>query len=104
MPEQIGMETTTSANQELQKLDELFKAYKWKPEGVTWTALDSYLYSKGITSYKKRQDMIDTCCTSKIIYRNEKKKWFYNGLDKSILNDSPEQLPFSRSSDDDVPY
>jgi hypothetical protein len=41
---------------------------------------------------------------SGIIYKSDKKKYHYRGLDKPIENDSSAQLPFSRSSDDDAPY
>jgi KaiC/GvpD/RAD55 family RecA-like ATPase len=105
MPEQLGFEDATTNNEhELQNLDNLFKGFNWKSEGVTWTAIDKYLYSKGITSHTKRQNMIDTACMSRIIYRNDKKKWFYNGLDKSLQNDSPEQLPFARSQEDNPAF
>lgn len=104
MPEQIGVEDNTSEYRELQDIDAYFKSFSWKSNGATYTDLENYLRSKGVTSNRKIKDMFDRGLESGIIYKTDKKKYYYKGLDKPVENDSSEQLPFSRSSDDDAPY
>ncbi len=104
MPEQIGVEDNTAEYRELQDIDAYFKSFTWKSNGATYTDLENYLRSKGVTSWRKIKDMFDRGLESGIIYKSDKKKYHYRGLDKPIENDSSEQLPFSRSSDDDAPY
>jgi hypothetical protein len=104
MPEQIGVEDNTSEYRELQDIDAYFKSFAWKSNGATYTDLENYLRSKGVTSWRKIKDMFDRGLESGIIYKSDKKKYHYRGLDKPIENDSSAQLPFSRSSDDDAPY
>ena len=104
MPEQIGVEDNTSEYRELQDIDAYFKSFAWKSNGATYTDLENYLRSKGVTSNRKIKDMFDRGLESGIIYKTDKKKYYYKGLDKPVENDSSEQLPFSRSADDDAPY
>jgi KaiC/GvpD/RAD55 family RecA-like ATPase len=104
MPEQLGVEDNTAEYRELQDIDAYFKSFPWKSNGATYTDLENYLRSKGVTSNRKIKDMFDRGLESGIIYKTDKKKYYYKGLDKPVENDSSEQLPFSRSSDDDAPY
>jgi hypothetical protein len=104
MPEQIGVEDNTSEYRELQDIDAYFKSFAWKSNGATYTDLENYLRSKGVTSNRKIKDMFDRGLESGIIYKTDKKKYYYKGLDKPVENDSSEHLPFSRSADDDAPY
>lgn len=84
MPEQIGVEDNTSEYRELQDIDAYFKSFSWKSNGATYTDLENYLRSKGVTSNRKIKDMFDRGLESGIIYKTDKKKYYYKGLDKPV--------------------
>ena len=104
MPEQISGNESSSTYRELQDIDAYFKLYNWSSIGATYTDLERHLRNKGISSNRKLKEMFDKGLEAGIIYKSDKKKYYYNGLNKPTENDSSEQLPFSRSSDDDAPY
>ena len=84
--------------------DDYFKLYPWTSIGATWTDIDKWLYSKGVTSNRKRGDLISIAMEAGIIYKSDKRKYHYAGLGKTIPNDQEEQMPFERSEDDEAPY
>jgi hypothetical protein len=107
MPEQLGFEDTTSANQELLKLDELFKAYKWKLKDVRWTDLDNYLLSLGITSQSKRKHLIHNAAEAHIIENVGTKHancWVYKGISTQQQPDKPQQLPLTMLDESELEY
>ena len=83
--------------------DDLFKLYHWASTGATWTDLRNFALSKGIKE-RKFSDLLNTAAECGILYRTDKKKWHYNGLNKQVPNDQPEQMPFTRSTDEEAPY
>ena len=83
--------------------DDLFKLYHWTSTGATWTDLRNFALSKGIKE-RKFSDLLNTAAECGILYRTDKKKWHYNGLNKQVPNDQPEQMPFARSNDEEAPY
>lgn len=83
--------------------DDLFKLYHWTSTGATWTDLRNFALSKGMKE-RKFSDLLNTAAECGILYRTDKKKWHYNGLNKQVPNDQPEQMPFARSGDDEAPY
>ena len=84
--------------------DDYFKLYPWTSVGATWTDIDKWLYSKGVTSNRKRGDLISIAMEAGIIYKSYKRKYHYNGLNRQAPNDQEEQMPFERSDDDEAPY
>ena len=84
--------------------DDYFKLYPWTSVGATWTDIDKWLYSKGVTSNRKRGDLISIAMEAGIIYKSDKRKYHYNGLNRQAPNDQEEQMPFERSDDDEAPY
>ena len=84
--------------------DDYFKLYPWTSIGATWTDIDKWLYSKGVTSNRKRGDLISIAMEAGIIYKSDKRKYHYNGLNRQAPNDQEEQMPFERSDDDEAPY
>ena len=88
---------------ELQEVDDYFSSYNWTSSGTSYTDLERYLRSKGVTSNRRIKWLFDTAKEEKIIYQNEKKKYHYNGLYKSIANDASESLPFEQNNDN-APY
>ena len=83
--------------------EDLFKLYHWTSTGATWTDLRNFALSKGMKE-RKFSDLLNTAAECGILYRTDKKKWHYNGLNKQLPNDQPEQMPFARSGDEEAPY
>ena len=84
--------------------DDYFKLYQWTSIGATYTDLEKFLRAKGVTSNRRISDMFNVAMESGIIYKTDKKKYHYNGLSKQVPNDQSEQMPFSRSDEEEAPY
>ena len=85
--------------------DEYFKLYPWTAIGATYTDLDKFLRSKGVTSGRKISDLFNVASEAGIIYKSDKRKYHYAGMNGSIPNDKSEDLPFSKpSSDENAPF
>lgn len=82
--------------------DDYFKLYTWTSNGATYTDLEKFLRSKGVTSNRRIGDIFDTAKEAGIIYKTGK-KYHYGGLERNIPNDESEPLPFDKPSDK-VPY
>ena len=82
--------------------DDYFKLYTWTSNGATYTDLEKFLRSKGVTSNRRIGDIFDTAKEAGIIYKTGK-KYHYGGLERNIPNDEAEPLPFDNPSDE-VPY
>lgn len=78
----------------LKEADELFKAYNWISTGATYTDLERFVRSKGVTSNRKISALFNTAMESGIIYKSDKKKYHYKGLNAIADNDQAEDLPF----------
>ena len=89
--------------QERIKADDLFKLYHWTPSGATWTDLNKFARSKGISEYKFRE-LFNTAAESGIIYRTDKKKYHYAGLNGSIPDSKVEEMPFQPSDGNDTEF
>ena len=81
--------------------DDYFKLYNWTSVGATYTDLEKWLRSKGVTSNRRIKDLFDTALEAGIIYKNDKRKYYYKGLNNIVTNDASENLPFARQVDDD---
>lgn len=84
--------------------DDYFKLYAWTSSGATYTDLERWLRSKGVTSNRKIKTLFDTAKEARIIYQSENKKYHYAGLNKEIPNDEAESIPFNGPSDEQAPY
>lgn len=80
---------------EQQEADDYFKAYNWTSAGATYTDLERHLKSKGVTSNRKISTLFNTAMESGIIYKTDKKKYHYNGLDRQQLDDGAQQIDFT---------
>ena len=85
--------------------DEYFKLYPWTAIGATYTDLEKFLRSKGVTSGRKISDLFNVASEAGIIYKSDKRKYHYAGMNGNIPNDKSEDLPFSKpSSDENAPF
>ena len=90
--------------QERIEADDYFKLYPWTPTGATYTDLEKWLRTKGVTSNRKISDMFNVAMESGIIYKTDKKKYHYNGMNKQAPNDQPQQMPFDAPDNGNLPY
>ena len=84
--------------------DEYFKSFEWSRTGVTYTALENYLRSKGITSNRKIKTLFDTARENGIIYKNDGGKYFYRGLEKPIEDDEIRPISFDVTTEEKCPF
>ena len=85
--------------------DDYFSRYPWTAIGATYTDLEKFLRSKGVTSGRKISDLFNVASEAGIIYKSDKRKYHYAGLNGSIPNDKSEDLPFRAPGDSvDVPF
>ena len=90
---------------EKQEADDYFKQYAWSSVGATYTDLEKFLRSKGLTSNRKIQTLFNVAMEYGIIFKSDKKKYHYSGLNKEMPNDQSEALPFDKpSSDENTPF
>lgn len=83
--------------QAMKDADTLFKGYNWTSSGATWTDLRNFALSKGIKE-RKYSDLLNLACEKGIVYRTDKKKYYYHGLkDIPMPKDSTGDLPFPQS-------
>jgi hypothetical protein len=85
------------------KADDLFKLYHWTPSGATWTDLNKFARSKGLSEYKFRE-LFNTAAESGIIYRTDNRKYHYAGLNGSIPYSKVEEMPFQPSDGNDAEF
>jgi hypothetical protein len=81
---------------EQQEADDYFKAYNWTSTGATYTDLERHLKSKGVTSNRKISTLFNTAMEAGIIYKSDKKKYHYNGLDRQQPDDEAQQIDFTQ--------
>ena len=83
--------------------NDLFKIYHWTSSGATWTDLRNFALSKGMKE-RKFSDLLNTAAEFGIVYRTDKKKYHYAGLNGSIPKDQPDEMPFAPSDGSDVDF
>ena len=85
--------------------DDYFSRYPWTAIGATYTDLEKFLRSKGITSGRKISDLFNVASEAGIIYKSDKRKYHYAGMNGKIPNDKAEDLPFSApGTDNEAPF
>ena len=91
----------------IKEADERFSKFTWTSSGLSRSDIDAALIKQGVTSNRRRQDLIDMGLDKGIIYKTGEKRrptYHYNGLNKEIPNDQPEQLPFEKKKKKDLPF
>ena len=95
--EDNGTKVVKSKEMELIKeADEIFKSYNWTSTGATYTDLERHVRTKGVTSNRKISTLFNTAMENGIIYKSDKKKYHYKGLNAIADNDQAESLPFDK--------
>ena len=95
---------TESKNRQLRnEADDIFKLYPWTSSGATWTDLDRFIRSKGITSQRRISDLFNIAVENGIIFKTDRRKYHYAGLSKQAPNDEAEQIDFT-PNDDPTPF
>ena len=89
---------------EIKEADELFKKFKWTHTGSTYTDLKKYIIETGITSSRKIKDLFEVALSNGIIYQDDRKKYYYNGLNKQLPDDTVETIPFEQLNNEEVPF
>ena len=89
---------------EIDEINSYFKLYSWNQSGATYTELENFLRSKGVTSNRRLKFMFDLAREKGIIYQNERKKYYYNGIAKKMPNDEIHKLPFEAKNNEEAPY
>ena len=91
----------------IREADERFSKLAWTPNGLTRSDVDSGLTKQGVTSNRRRGDLINIALEKGIIYKlgdKQRPRYHYNGLNKEMPNDQAEQLPFEGPNQDGVPF
>lgn len=91
----------------IKEADERFSKLTWTSAGLSRTEVDSGLTKQGVTSNRRKADLINKALDVGIIYKDgtkERPKYHYKGLDKPLPNDETQALPFESPNDDNVPY
>ena len=89
--------------QERIEADDLFQLYHWTSTGATWTELRNFALSKGMKE-RKFSDLLNIAAESGIVYRTDKKKYHYAGLNAKRPDNPTENLPFAPSTGEEPDF
>ena len=90
---------------ENKEADTYFKQFNWTPYGTTYTDLERFLRTKGVTSNRKIAGLFNTALESGIIYKDDKKKYHYKGIGKELPDDRVESIPFEpNNGNEEAPF
>lgn len=104
--DQNGQPNNNVSEEEKKKLrecNERFAKFNWTTRGAHYTDLVKFLTKQGVTSNREKKILFDLALAHNIIYKNESKLYFYNGL-KEMPNDTSERLPFEGPTEGDAPF
>lgn len=103
-----GVKVVNSKEIQLMKeCDERFKSFNWTSSGASYSDLDKHLAGQGITSNRKKDNLINAAKEFGILTTTGTKghfKYHYNGL-KDPQADEPNELPFDKTEGNgDAPF
>lgn len=87
--------TDAKVQQEQIEAEDYFKLFNWTSAGATYTDLENFLKSKGVTSNRRIQRIFDVAKESGIIYKSGNRKYHYAGLKNHVPNDESETIDFT---------
>lgn len=91
----------------IKETDERFSKLTWTSAGLSRTEVDSGLTKQGVTSNRRKADLINKALDVGIIYKDgtkERPKYHYKGLDKPLPNDETQALPFDKPDNNDLEF
>ena len=97
-------------NKEMQfikEADERFGKMNWTSAGLSRSEVDSGLTKQGVTSNRRKADLINKALDVGIIYKDgtkERPKYHYKGLDKPLPNDETQDLPFDKPDNNEPDF
>ena len=91
----------------IKEADERFGKLDWTSAGLSRSDVDSALVNQGVTSNRRKADLINKALDVGIIYKDgtkERPKYHYKGLDKPLPNDETQDLPFDKPDNNDLEF
>ena len=91
----------------IKEADERFGKMNWTSTGLSRTDVDSGLTKQGVTSNRRKADLINKALDIGIIYKDgtkERPKYHYKGLDKPLPNDETQALPFDKPDNNEPDF
>ena len=91
----------------IKEADERFKKLNWTSAGLSRSDVDSGLTRQGVTSNRRRTDLINKALDVGMLYKDgtkERQKYHYNGLNRPLPNDESETLPFARPDNNEPDF
>ena len=91
----------------IKEADERFGKMNWTSAGLSRSDVDSALVNQGVTSNRRKADLINKALDVGIIYKDgtkERPKYHYKGLDKPLPNDETQALPFDAPDNNDLEF
>ena len=91
----------------IKEADDRFGKLTWTSAGLSRTEVDSGLTKQGVTSNRRKADLINKAMEVGIIYKDgtkDRPKYHYKGLDKQMPNDQAEDLPFAKPDNNDLEF
>ena len=91
----------------IKEADERFSKLTWTSAGLSRTEVDSGLTKQGVTSNRRKADLINKAMDVGIIYKDgtkERPKYHYKGLDKPLPNDETQALPFDKPDNNEPDF
>ena len=91
----------------IKEADERFGKMNWTSAGLSRSDVDSALVNQGVTSNRRKADLINKALDVGIIYKDgtkERPKYHYKGLDKPLPNDDSQALPFDKPDNNEPEF
>ena len=91
----------------IKEADERFSKMNWTSAGLSRSDVDSALVKQGVTSNRRKADLINKALDVGIIYKDgtkERPKYHYKGLDKPLPNDETQALPFDKPDNNEPDF
>lgn len=91
----------------IKEADERFSKMNWTSAGLSRSDVDSALVAQGVTSNRRKADLINKALDVGIIYKDgtkERPKYHYKGLDKPLPNDETQALPFDKPDNNEPDF
>ena len=91
----------------MKEADERFSKMNWTSTGLSRSDVDSSLVKQGVTSNRRKADLINKALDVGIIYKDgtkERPKYHYKGLEKPLPNDESQDLPFEKPDNNEPDF